>query len=61
VITGCGDGVVRCFDAKSGNLLRTYSGAPGAILQLVCANDSIYSATTDGTCRIYKIEWEFIK
>ena len=35
MITGCGDGVVRCFDAKSGHLLRTYSGRDGAILMQV--------------------------
>ena len=61
VITGCGDGVVRCFDAKSGHLLRTYSGRDGAILNIVTANDQIYASSTDGVINVYKIDWKFLK
>ena len=31
VVTGCGDGVARCFDAKSGALKRTLKGHTVAI------------------------------
>ena len=61
MITGCGDGVVRCFDAKSGHLLRTYSGRDGAILNIVTANDHIYASSTDGIIKVYKIDWKFVK
>ena len=61
MITGCGDGIVRCFDAKSGHLLRTYSGCKGAILAIICANDHIYASSTDEIVRVYKIDWPFVK
>ncbi len=61
VVTGCGDGVVRCFDAKSGHLLRTYSGHEGAILALHMAKDKIYSSTIDGIVRVFHIDWAFVK
>ncbi len=41
-----GESVVRCFDARSGHLLRTYWGHEGAVLALHMAKDKIYSATT---------------
>ena len=31
VVTGCGDGIARCFDAKSGALKRTLKGHKVAI------------------------------
>lgn len=61
MITGCGDGVVRCFEAKEGYLLRTYSGREGAILNIVTANGNIYASSTDGVINVYKIDWKFIK
>ena len=61
MITGCGDGVVRCFDAKSGHLLRTFSGHDGAIMAIQTSGEKIFTATTDGTIRAFKIDWEFVK
>lgn len=61
MVTGSGDGVIRCFDAKSGHLLKTFPGHEGAVLAIVLANDKIFSATTDGTIRVFKIDWKFIK
>ena len=61
LITGCGDGIVRCFDAKSGHLLRTYSGHDGAVLAIQVANDTIYTTTIDGIVRTFKIDWSFVK
>ena len=61
VVTGCGDGVVRCFDAKSGHLLRTYSGHPGAVLAIHMSRDKIYTTTTDGNVRVFHIDWKFVK
>lgn len=31
VFTGCGDGITRCFDAKSGALKRAFNGHTAAI------------------------------
>ena len=61
MVTGSGDGVVRCFDAKSGHLLRTYSGHPGAVLAIHMARDKIYTTTTDGNVRVFLIDWKFVK
>ena len=61
VVTGCGDGIVRCFDAKSGHLLRTFEGHEGSIMALQMSGEKIFTATTDGTIRIFKIDWEFVK
>ena len=66
VITGCGDGVIRCYDAKSGYLLRTFGHAeenshPGAIMSLQMSGEKIFSATTDGIVRAFKIDWEFVR
>ena len=66
VITGCGDGVIRCYDAKSGYLLRTFghtdeNSHPGAIMSLQMSGEKIFSATTDGIVRAFKIDWEFVR
>ena len=61
VITGSGDGVVRCFDAKSAHLLRIFDGHPGSIMALQMSGERIFTATTDGAIRVYKIDWEFVK
>lgn len=61
VITGCGDGAVRCYDAKSGHLLRTFAGHEGTIMAIQMSGEKIYTATTDGVVRIFKIDWEFVK
>ena len=66
VITGSGDGIVRCYDAKSGHLLRTFGHAqesnhPGAIMSIQMSGEKIFTATTDGIVRTYKIDWEFVR
>ena len=53
--------MVRCFDAKSGYLLRTFSGHEGAVQSIFIVSDKIYTATTDGNVRIFCIGWKFVK
>jgi len=64
VITGSGDGVVRCYDAKSGHLLRTYGSEDpheGAVMSMHVAKDRIYTATINSIIRVYQIDWPFLK
>lgn len=51
------DGVVRCYDARSGQHLRSFSGHSADILDLVISSDGRTMLTTsdDGTARIFKI------
>ena len=53
--------MVRCFDAKSAHLLRIFDGHPGSIMALQMSGERIFTATTDGSIRVYKIDWEFVK
>ncbi len=50
VITGCGDGLARCFDAKSGALRRSFKGHDATInaLQVSVLTISIWNEC-DGT------------
>ena len=61
VVTGSGDGAVRCFDAKSGHLLRVFDGHPGSVMAMQMAGERIFTATTDGYIRVFRINWEFVK
>lgn len=66
VITGCGDGVIRCYDAKSGYLLRTFGHSednnhPGAIMTIQMSGEKIFTATTDGVVRAFNIDWSFVR
>ena len=51
VFTGCGDGVVRAYDAKSGTLRRHYTGHEGAVNCVVVARDKIFTGSSDSTLR----------
>ena len=66
VITGSGDGIVRCYDAKSGHLLRTFGHSignnhPGAIMAIQMSGEKIFTSTTDGMVRAFNIDWEFVR
>ena len=53
MFTGCGDGVVRAYDAKSGALKRHYTGHEGAVNCLVVARDKIFSGSSDASLRVW--------
>ena len=66
MVTGSGDGIIRCYDAKSGHLLRTFGHSeennhPGAILAIHMSGEKIFTATTDGIVRAFNIDWEFVR
>ena len=53
VFTGCADGVMRAYDAKTGHLLRYYTEHEGGINAITIANDKIYSGSSDSTLRVW--------
>ena len=66
VITGSGDGMIRCYDAKSGHLLRTFGQSeenihPGAIMTIQMSGEKIFTATTDGVVRAFNIDWNYVR
>ena len=55
MITGCGDGNIRAYDAKTSELRRIYSAHEGAVNCIKIANDTIYSGSMDATFRVWDI------
>ena len=53
VFTGCGDGIVRAYEAKSAVLKRTYTGHEGAVNCLMIVRDKIFSGSSDCTMRVW--------
>ena len=53
VFTGCGDGVVRAYEAKSAVLKRTYTGHEGAVNCLMIVRDKIFTGSSDCTMRVW--------
>lgn len=51
VFTGCGDGNIRSYDPRTGELMRTYRGHRGPVNCMVIIGDRMYSGSTDGTLR----------
>jgi di- and tripeptidase len=56
-VTGCGDGLIRVWDAKSAALLRTLEGHHGAVLCLAITQIDgchlLFSGSRDGTIKIW--------
>ncbi|CAG2068413.1 unnamed protein product, partial [Timema podura] len=55
--TGALDGVIRLFDARSGDKQSTLSGHEGDILDIALASDNsiLLSASDDHTARVFSL------
>ena len=53
MFTGCGDGVLRAYDAKSGALKRVYTGHEGAINCLKVVDDKVFTGSSDSYVRVW--------
>ena len=53
VFTGCGDGIIRAYDAKSGQLKRVFQGHEGAVNTIVIVGEKVYSGASDATLRVW--------
>ncbi len=53
VFTGCGDGVVRAYDARTAQLKRTYNGHEGAVNCMMVVRDKVFTGSTDTTMRVW--------
>ncbi len=53
MFTGCGDGVVRAYDAKSGTMRKHYTAHEGAVNAIAVVKDKIYTASSDATLRVW--------
>ena len=54
---------LRTFNCSLGfrPLFQTFSGHDGAVMAVQTSGEKIYTATTDGVIRAFKIDWEFVK
>ena len=57
VVTGCVDGIVRVWDSRSGECVRTFKGHSDAVqsLSLSAHRDCIVSGSLDGTARGFEV------
>ncbi|KAK4279915.1 hypothetical protein QN277_011614 [Acacia crassicarpa] len=57
VVTGCVDGIVRVWDSRSGECVRTFRGHSDAVqsLYLSAVRDRIVSVSLDSTARVFEI------
>ncbi|XP_054822976.1 uncharacterized protein LOC129321280 [Prosopis cineraria] len=57
VVTGCVDGIVRVWDSRSGECVRTFRGHADAIqsLSLSATKDCVVSVSIDGTARVFEV------
>ncbi|CAG0883201.1 unnamed protein product [Cyprideis torosa] len=53
VFTSCGDGHVRAFDGKSGQLLRKYRGHTACVVNLIIWENELYTGSQDGTVKLW--------
>ena len=53
VFTGCGDGVVRAYDAKSATLRKEYIGHEGSVNCVVAVDEKLFTGSSDGTMRVW--------
>ena len=53
MFTGCADGIIRCYNAKSGQLLEYFEGHEQAVTAVAIVGDKVYSASSDGTLRVW--------
>lgn len=58
VATGCEGGIVRLWDSRSGECVRTFRGHSAAIQSLAFSanGDHLVSASSDGTARVFEVE-----
>ena len=55
VITGCADGVVRCFAVGSGQLTRELRGHSGEVKSVASAGDVAVSGDHKGTIKVWSL------
>ena len=55
VYTACGDTYARCFDAKSGQLKRTFKSHAAQINCLRVYDKKLYTGSFDGTIKIWDV------
>ncbi|OWF45567.1 WD repeat-containing protein 86-like [Mizuhopecten yessoensis] len=53
VFTGCGDTLVRAYDPDTGRLLRSFSGHEKGITAIKVHRGMLYSASYDGTVKLW--------
>ncbi len=56
VFTGCGDGMMRAYNATTGELKATFEGHEGAINCMVVLKDKVYTGASDCTLRCWDIK-----
>lgn len=57
VFTGCLDGVVRCWDTRTGACVRAWGGHRDAVQDLAVSPDGSYvlAGSEDGTARVFSM------
>jgi len=57
IVTGCMDGAVRCWDARTGTCTHTFHGHSEAVQDLATSPDGnmVLSGAEDGTCRVFSL------
>lgn len=57
VVTGCLDGIVRCWDERTGGCVRTFRGHRAAVQALAISGDGgwVLSGSEDGTARVFSL------
>lgn len=56
MFTGCGDGIMRAYDPRTGYLKKVYKGHDGPINTITIIGDRLYTGGTDGTVRRWDIK-----
>ena len=55
VFTACGDGIIRAFSSKNGNLLGEFVGHSAAISAIHVADNQLFSSSQDGFLRFWDL------
>ena len=53
MFTGCGDGIVRAYDAKSATLRKEFVGHEGSVNCLTAVDEKLFTGSSDGTMRVW--------
>ena len=53
VFTGCGDGIVRAYDANSAILRKEFVGHEGSVNCLTAVDEKLFTGSSDGTMRVW--------
>ncbi|GAB4816441.1 hypothetical protein N2152v2_003487 [Parachlorella kessleri] len=58
VFTGCLDGAVRCWDLRTGECLRAFTGHRDAVQDVAVSHDGnfVISGSEDGTARVFSMQ-----